>query len=185
MPNMKNPNRLFSSFLYCPKCGKPELVQDSEKSIRCAACGFRYFINMNAAVAAVIRNDKNEILFTVRKHEPAAGMLDLPGGFVDMGETAENAVRREILEELNLEISSLEYWGSYTNRYLYAEVEYQTLDLVFLCSVKTFDSIKAADDVSGYVFKNPKSVKPHEIGLESIKAIINSILENFSVANGE
>ena len=140
---------------------------------------------MGAAVAAVIRNEKNEILFTVRKHEPAIGMLDLPGGFVDMGETAEEAIRREILEELNLEISTLEYWGSFTNKYLYAEVEYQTLDLVFLCSVKTFETIKAADDVSGYVFKDPGCVKPEEIGLESIRSINNSILENLKESEGK
>ena len=126
-------------------------------------------------MAAIIRNDKNEILFTIRKHEPAAGKLDLPGGFVDLGETAENAVIREVFEELNLHITEMNFVGTFTNKYVYGGLEYQTLDLVFDCSVNSFTTIKAADDVSGYVFRNPSSVNPDEIGLDSIKNIVRMV----------
>ena len=121
---------------------------------------------MSASVAAIIRNEKNEILFTIRKHDPAAGMLDLPGGFVDLGETAEDAVKREIFEELNLEINKTEFVGTFTNKYLYARIEYQTLDLVYNCSVESFEELKVADDVSGYVFLDSAKVRHEEIGLE-------------------
>ncbi|MFZ4550039.1 MAG: NUDIX hydrolase [Bacteroidales bacterium] len=132
---------------------------------------------MSAAVAAIIHNDKNEILFTIRKHDPAAGKLDLPGGFVDLGETAENAVIREVLEELNLEITEMEFVGTFTNKYIYGELEYQTLDLVFNCLVNSFSAIHAADDVSGYVFRNPATVNPDEIGLDSIREIVWTVAE--------
>lgn len=127
---------------------------------------------MSAAVAAVIRNDKDEVLFTIRKHEPAAGMLDLPGGFIDLGEKAENAIIRETKEELNLDISKMDFLGTFTNKYIYKDIEYQTLDLVFNCHVESFEKINAADDVSGYVFRNLKTVRSAEIGLDSIKDII-------------
>lgn len=162
-------------FRFCPKCGSPGFTPDSEKSLKCSSCGFGYFINMSASVAAVIRNHNNEILFTVRKHNPAAGMLDLPGGFVDLGETAEAAIVREIKEELNLNINSLEFVGTFTNKYTYGEIEYQTLDLVFNCSVDSFSKIQVADDVSGYAFRNPLSVDSGEIGLDSIKRIVEHI----------
>jgi NAD+ diphosphatase len=162
-------------FKFCPKCGRQEFVPDTEKSLKCENCGFRYFINMNAAVAAIIRNDKNEVLFTVRKHEPAAGLLDLPGGFVDMGETAEDAIVREVFEELNLTITDTAFCGSYTNKYVYCEIEYQTLDLVFNCLVENFQNIQAADDVSGFVFRDPMSVSPEEIGLKSVREIVKDI----------
>jgi mutator protein MutT len=154
------------------------MVTDSGKSLKCIKCGFCYFINMSTAVAAIIRNDKNEILFTIRKHQPARGTLDLPGGFVDLGETAETALVREILEELNLEIRSFNYEGSFTNKYLYKEIEYQTLDLVFNCTVETFDTLQVADDVADYIFRDPSTVKPEEIGLDSIKEIVRKINEN-------
>jgi len=162
-------------FRFCPKCGKQDFVPDSEKSLKCKACGFRYFINMNAAVAAIIRNNKNEVLFTVRKHDPAAGLLDLPGGFVDLGENAEDAIVREVFEELNLKITNITFWGSYTNKYVYCEIEYQTLDLVFNCLVETFQNMQAADDVSGFVFRDPLSVSPEEIGLKSVREIVKNI----------
>ena len=152
-------------------------MSDSGKSLICGNCGFRYYINMSAAVAAIIHNDKNEILFTIRKHDPAAGKLDLPGGFVDLGETAENAVIREVFEELNLEITEMNFVGTFTNKYVYGGLEYQTLDLVFDCNVNSFTTIKAADDVSGYVFKNPTTVSPDEIGLDSIREIVRTVAE--------
>ncbi|MFA5973239.1 MAG: NUDIX domain-containing protein [Lentimicrobiaceae bacterium] len=159
-------------FKYCPKCGKPGFASDTDKSLKCISCGFRYFINMAAAVAAIILNDKNEILFTIRKHDPAAGMLDLPGGFVDLGETAEDAIVREVYEELNLRIIKMEFVGTFTNKYIYEQIEYQTLDFVFTCIVESFQKLQVADDVSGYVFRNPQSVRNDEVGLESIRKIV-------------
>lgn len=169
-----SPNSVFK---FCPKCGNDGFISDSEKLLVCSKCGFRYYINMSAAVAAIIHNDKNEILFTIRKHDPAAGKLDLPGGFVDLGETAENAVIREVFEELNLEITEMNFVGTFTNKYVYGGLEYQTLDLVFDCNVNSFTTIKAADDVSGYVFKNPTTVSPDEIGLDSIREIVRTVAE--------
>ena len=127
---------------------------------------------MNAAVAAIIRNEAGEILFTIRKHKPAEGMLDLPGGFVDLGETAEEAVLREIYEELNLKVDTLEYAGTFTNKYIFGGIEYQTRDLVFNCHVSDFSEIHAADDVAGYLFKKASTVNPDEIGLLSVKKIL-------------
>lgn len=162
-------------FRYCPGCGSSAFVPDTEKSMKCKSCGFRYFINMSASVAAIIRNERNEVLFTIRKHEPAAGMLDLPGGFVDPGETAETAIVREVYEELNLNISKIEFVATFTNKYIYENIEYQTLDLVFNCLVPSFHEIRVDDDVSGYVFRDISSVHQHEIGLESIRKILNHL----------
>ncbi len=175
MQSKFSPSKVFR---YCPHCGGPDFMPDTEKSLKCGICGFRYFINMNAAVAAIIRNENNEVLFTVRKHEPAAGMLDLPGGFVDLGETAEDAIVREIYEELNLEINNMEFVGTFTNKYIYGSIEYQTLDIVFNCTVKSFSELQVADDVSGYVFRDPASVDHQEIGLESIRKITDYIAVN-------
>jgi len=166
----------LSVFKFCPRCGDPRFVPDTEKSLKCSVCGFRYFVNMSASVAAIIRNEKNEVLFTIRKHDPAAGKLDLPGGFIDLGETAEDAIKREISEELNLTICKTDFVGTFTNNYIYAEVEYQTLDLVFNCTVESFLDLQVADDVSGYIFYDPAKMNPQEIGLESIKKIVEFLV---------
>src|ERR1039457_2303418 len=92
-----------ASITRCPRCGSESIFWPSLKNIECTACGFVLFLNMAAAVA-VIMECRGKILFGIRKHEPARGMLDLPGGFVDPGETAEEAVRREVKEELNIDL---------------------------------------------------------------------------------
>ena len=87
-------------FKYCPKCGSPHFEVNNEKSKRCADCGFVYYFNSSAATVAFILNDKNELLVCRRGKEPAKGTLDLSGGFIDMYETGEEGVAREVLEEI-------------------------------------------------------------------------------------
>lgn len=166
-------------FRYCPKCGTSHLAVEGGKQIVCGQCGFRYFINASASVACVIRNDSDQVLFTVRRHEPSAGMLDLPGGFADQGETAEQAVVREISEELNLQVTGMKFLRTFTNEYAYSGVIYHTLDLLYECTVHNFDALKADDDVSSFEFRNIESVHIDEIGLDSVKQML-SFLKNRS-----
>ena len=69
-------------------------------------------MNPSAANVAIIKNSEGEILVTLRKQEPAKGTLDLPGGFTEIGETSEEGVKREVMEETQLEITNLRYFGS-------------------------------------------------------------------------
>lgn len=163
---------LHPVFRFCPKCGEKSFTQNSDKSFSCTQCGHLYFINPGGAVAGIITNTDGKILLVRRAGNPGKGLLDLPGGFVDIGETAETALKREIKEELNVEITGLRFLATFPNRYLYREVQYFTLDLAFECSVLSFDSIKAADDVAGFEFFQPEQVPLHEIAFESIRNII-------------
>ena len=65
-------------------------------------CGFVYYFNSSAATAIFITNRVGELLVVRRAKEPAKGTFDLPGGFVDMYETAEEAIIREVKEETGL-----------------------------------------------------------------------------------
>ena len=79
----------LDKFRYCPACGSKHFEIQDEKSKKCENCGFEYYLNPSAANVALIVNDKDELLVATRKKEPAKGTLDLPGGFADIGETAE------------------------------------------------------------------------------------------------
>ncbi|HBM17462.1 MAG TPA: DNA mismatch repair protein MutT [Lentisphaeria bacterium] len=158
--------------MYCPKCGKQNFIEDSFKSFKCKDCSFSVFMNAGAAVVAIIRNEDNEVLFTVRKHNPFAGMLDLPGGFVDYEENAEDALKREVKEELNLDIYDIKYLLSLPNIYEFEGIAYHTLDLAFTCKVKDFLTIRTDDDVSGFKFISRKMVLIDDIGLRSVKEIV-------------
>lgn len=97
----------LDQFLYCPKCGSSHFEINNEKSKKCADCGFVYYFNPSAATVALILNEKNELLVCRRAKEPAKGTLDLPGGFIDMNETGEEGVAREVLEETGLKVKKL------------------------------------------------------------------------------
>jgi 8-oxo-dGTP pyrophosphatase MutT (NUDIX family) len=123
-------------------------------------------------VACIIENKQGEILLTRRAFEPSKGMLDLPGGFVNLDETAESTVHREVNEELNLDITSLQYIGSSPNHYLYGGMVYFTLDLGFKCIVTDFTNMHVADDVDGYVFLSHQLIDFRKISFPSICNIL-------------
>ena len=157
---------------YCPKCGTDKFIFDGIRSFKCKTCGFHFFINSAAAVAAVIVNAKGEVLLTRRAFDPCKGMLDLPGGFVDPGERAEEALYREIKEELNLDIIEANFLVSYPNEYVFSGYSVFTTDLGFLCQVKSFEGMHIQDDISGYEFVSGKEIDYNEISSDSIKNII-------------
>nr|WP_051567975.1 NUDIX domain-containing protein [Draconibacterium orientale] len=91
---------------YCPKCGSAELHKSGDRSLKCADCGFHFFINSSAAVAALVTDESGKLMLVTRGVEPNYGKLDLPGGFIDPLESAEDAVRRELKEELGLKVKT-------------------------------------------------------------------------------
>ena len=159
----------FHQFVYCPKCGSDAFVEHNDKAKHCNQCGFTYYFNPSAATVALIVNEKNELLVCRRAKEPAKGTLDLPGGFLDMDETGEEGVIREVKEETGMEVLQAEYLFSIPNRYLYSDFEVHTLDLFYRCRVKHFDGLQANDDVTETFFLPLDRVNPDEFGLNSIR----------------
>lgn len=124
----------MSPFAHCPSCRTPSPTFTHGKRLHCEQCGFEFFQNTAAAVGALIRSGEH-ILFLRRAREPGYGLLDVPGGFVDPGETLEEALRRECLEEIGEEPVHLTYFCSLSNTYLYAGVEYTTADAFFFAEL--------------------------------------------------
>lgn len=170
---MKHP---LHQFAYCPRCGSSCFVEHNEKSKRCEACGFVYYFNPSSAVACFIRNAQGEYLLVRRGKEPAKGTLDLPGGFVDLHENAEQAVCREVLEETGLTLKSSHYLFSIPNIYLYSEFEVHTLDMFYTCEVESFDGAKAADDAAEILVLKPGEIDPEQFGLQSIRKAVGLFL---------
>ena len=121
----------LAQFLYCPECGSSHFEVNNEKSKKCADCGFVYYFNPSAATVALILNEKNELLVCKRAKEPAKGTLDLPGGFIDMNETGEEGVAREVLEETGLKVKKAVY-QSHFPIFMFIQVSpVHTLEYVF------------------------------------------------------
>lgn len=157
---------------FCPRCGSSDFPSVSERSFKCIKCGFHYFINSAAAVAAIILNEKGEMLFTHRAVEPDFGKLDLPGGFVDPMETAEVALARELNEELGIEIESATYFSSAPNEYVFSDFMVYTLDLAFQVNPVSITGMKAGDDISDFEFISPEKVDFSELPSRSMQFFV-------------
>ena len=125
---------------------------------------------------AIILNDKNEILISLRKNEPAKGTWDFPGGFCETEETAEESVAREVKEETTLDVESVKYLFSVPNIYPYSGMNIHTMDLFFLCKVSVYD-VTAHDDVEELKWVSIDSLKPEMFGLKSISEAVPRIKE--------
>lgn len=66
-------------------------------------------------VDCVVLNPRGEVLLIERKNEPFRGHFALPGGFVDIGETVEDACRRELMEETGVKAGKLTLVGVYSD----------------------------------------------------------------------
>lgn len=167
-------------YKYCPVCGSSHFVVNNEKSKRCEHCGFVLYVNASAAVAVFIRNEKNELLVCRRAKDPEKGTLDLPGGFVDFDETAEQAAAREIKEELEGEVLALQYLFSLPNTYEYSGLTVPTLDLFYACQLKSLSGLKASDDVASFEFVPVREIRPELFGLKSIREAVTLFIEKLS-----
>lgn len=176
MKRMKHP---FYQFQYCPVCGAKAFVVRNEKAKRCEACGFVYYFNPSSAVACFIRNAKGELLLVRRAKEPAKDTLDLPGGFVDMFESGEEAARREVKEETGLDITDCRYLFSLPNLYMYSGFEVHTLDMFYECLVDDFDHVHADDDAADIIILRPDELVPADFGLHSIRQAIPLYKQRF------
>ena len=171
---MQHPLHLFK---FCPKCGSNDFVENDFKSKHCKGCGFTYYFNPLAATVAIITNRKGEILVATRSKEPEKGTLDLPGGFCDSYETAEEGVAREVLEETGLKVTSTQYLFTIPNIYNYSGMELHTMDMFFRCEVEDCNNTIADDDVAELQWIAINELNSKDFGLQSISKSIEKFKE--------
>lgn len=172
MSKMESNNASF--FKFCPNCSSQNVSYVNNFKLHCNDCDFVLYHNIAAAVAVVFTFD-DKILFTVRNVDPDKGKLDLPGGFIDPNETAEEAACREIKEELGLAISvdNLKYITTAPNNYLYKNVPYRTMDIFYECNLKKDTiSVNAKDEIEELIWIKRSEIDLDKIGFVSIRKVI-------------
>ncbi|MEG0462950.1 NUDIX domain-containing protein, partial [Bacteroides sp.] len=97
--------------------------------------------------------------------------------FIDMGETAEEGVAREVLEETGLIVEEAVYQFTLPNIYVYSGFPVHTLDMFFLCKVANTDSFKAMDDVAESFFLPLNEICLEAFGLDSVREGVKRFLK--------
>lgn len=158
-------------FKYCPSCGKADISFAGLKELRCRSCSFTYFHNVATAVAAILELDGRIVLIR-RGREPGKGKLDLPGGFAEPQEKAEEAIKREVMEELKLDLKAVEYLGSWPNVYEYEGVVYQTCDLYFHSKIDALPTDCDKEEVAELLVMAPAEVPFDQIAFQSTRMFL-------------
>ncbi|MBU0691361.1 NUDIX hydrolase [bacterium] len=98
---------MHNSPAFCAGCGgKLKIIfADGRERPVCTNCGLIAYLNPLPCVAAVLVRD-SRVLLVKRNIEPGLGEWGLPAGFMEWGETPENSLRREVLEETGLHCDS-------------------------------------------------------------------------------
>ncbi len=88
----------------------PNYLKMTERAKRCPQCGFLYFPRLAPAIIVLI--ERGDQLLMARSHRFAPGVYSVLAGFVEPGESLEEAVVREVKEEVGISIKDIRYFGS-------------------------------------------------------------------------
>jgi ADP-ribose pyrophosphatase YjhB (NUDIX family) len=114
---MKHNNRK-----HCPRCGEKIIrkkIEDRERDY-CKACDTVFYDNPLPVASAIVQNKNREILLVLRDRDPHAGNWCLPSGFVELNESVEEAVIRELNEETGINgkvLRLIDTFSRYNNIY--------------------------------------------------------------------
>ena len=139
---------------FCHVCGG-KLATSKGNSQWCEQCQQDYYFNPRPCIEMILFNEAGEVLVSERGQEPAKGMSDIPGGFVDFNETLDEALEREVKEELGLnpdDYSEPHYVMSWYGNYPWGKETVKTVMADFTADLKAGRRPEAKDDVASVSF---------------------------------
>ena len=96
---------------YCGRCGQPLIRLPGESAMHCEPCKLRYYPRISPCIIVLITRGHQVLLAQGERHR-ASGMYSTLAGFIEAGESAEQAVMREVKEEVNVEVDNIHYLNS-------------------------------------------------------------------------
>lgn len=163
---------------HCPSCGIKSSKILSTTVYFCRNCGIEIHFSPVTSAAALIEDPSGNVLFIKRKKAPEKGKLGIPGGFLNPGESLEEALVREVKEEVGLELNSWSYLGGWPNEYSYNSVVYSVTDIYFIARVKDFAMVKiCSKEVVEVLVAHPREVDPKDLAFPSLKTAVSEYLK--------
>jgi NAD+ diphosphatase len=95
---------------FCGRCGSPLRARTTERAKECFRCGLLHFPRLAPAIIVLVERGRELLLARSRHFMP--GMYSVLAGFVEPGESLEEAVVREVKEEVGIEVTDIKYFGS-------------------------------------------------------------------------
>ncbi len=102
----------YKNNVFCGRCGSKTISSEKERAIVCPSCGHTVYPRIVPAVTvAIIDREREKILLTEYAGR-AIPFYALVAGFTEIGETLEETVKREVMEETGLKVDNIRYYGS-------------------------------------------------------------------------
>jgi NAD+ diphosphatase len=98
-------------FQFCGRCGSKTTNMPRERAKKCPTCGLVSYPRQSPAIIVAITRDDKLLLARGQRFRDS-GMYSVLAGFVDPGESFEECVRREVREEVGIEVKNIRYYGS-------------------------------------------------------------------------
>ncbi len=163
------------AFKYCLLCGS--IAKPNDQYIECTNCGYRFFINPAPCNAAIIENENGEILLVERKFDPKKGYWDVPGGFIQADESLEESTKREIREELGVDMQINKIIGVYEDTYLFQDIIVPTLGVIVSAKIVK-GTLQPSDDITSFKFFPKKDVLKQKLAFESVRKGLTDYLKS-------
>ena len=96
---------------FCSHCGHATEIHSKEYAMVCPACGYHQYPRVQPCVITIITKGDDELLLAKSAHNKS-NMYGLIAGFVEVGETLEEAVQREAFEEVGVQLKNIRYMSS-------------------------------------------------------------------------
>lgn len=173
---MNNSPKETEAFRFCMLC-QGEFKHNSDIEKECTKCGYIYFIAAKPSAGGIILNSKNQILLIKRNRNPFKGSLDIPAGFVDYNETFEEALVREMKEEVNLDVANFKFWKSIIGDYDFKGVVKQYITSIFIMKVNDLQEkmVLGGDDAVDAKFYDLADIDLTQVSFKSTRDLLSEL----------
>lgn len=169
---------------FCRRCGHK--FKKNNNHIFTCNNGHVIYANASPATAAILINDQDEILVVERTQQPGKGCYDLPGGFCNGAETAEDALMREINEELGLtqdQYSPFTFVCSEIDPYVLDGETIPALSMVFYAHLIKPFVLQPMDDVVNPSFVPLHTFDPSQLYFYSLQKAVTQYKSSMNMSS--
>lgn len=99
-----------NTYRFCPTCGSPYTNDETETALYCSECNSKHFPRIEPCIIVLVH--KGDDFLLVRHSYRIQDIYACIAGFMELGETAEECVKREVLEETGITVKNIQYKGS-------------------------------------------------------------------------